>query len=112
MLSQGNVWIAAQLAANSLAARAASSDSAGVTRKKVGDLEIEYSAGLQDAETYRGLSKRFARMAAAGISPYAGGQTKSDKDNDRSDTDLVEPYFSRGMFDNPATITPTASLSS
>ena len=105
----GNVWIAAQLAANSLAARAASSDSDGVSRKKVGDLEIEYSGGLQDAQTYRDLAKKFGRMAAAGISPYAGGQSGSDKANDRTDTDLVKPWFTRGMWDNPAAITGSLS---
>lgn len=105
----GNIFIAAQLAANSLAARAASSDSAGVSRKKVGDLEIEYSAGLQDAQTYRDLAKKFGRMAAAGISPYAGGLTNSDKQANRSDTDLVKPYFRRGQFDNPGVLSESLS---
>ena len=95
-----NIWIAAQLAANTLAARAASSDSAGVKSKAVGALKIEYSAGLQDAETYRSLSKKFGRMAAAQIAPFSGGQSISGKVAEEQDTDRVQPAFARGLMDN------------
>lgn len=104
-LTQGTFYIAAQLAANSLAAKAAAAASDGVTRKKVGDLEIEVEAGgLQDAQTYQMMAKKFGRMAARQISPYAGGITHSDKDNDRQDSDVVEPSFYRGLMDNPASV--------
>ena len=108
----GNLWIAAQLAANTLAARAASSDSAGVKSKAVGDLKIEYSAGMQDAETYRALGKKFGRMAAANVAPYAGGLSASGKRAVESDTDRVTPAFARRLFDSAqaqdATRTPSS----
>ena len=111
MLAQsGNQYIAAQLAANSLAARAASSDSAGVTEKRVGDLVIKYSAGLQDAETYQALSKRFGRMAASQIAPYAGGISQSDKLDVERETDRVRPAFRRGLMDNKEAVDLATNL--
>jgi hypothetical protein len=108
-LTQGNIWIASQLAANSLAARAASSEGGGVTSKSVGDLSIQLSGGLQDAQTYAALSKKFGRMAAAQITPYAGGQSRDDKAAVEADTDRVRPLFKRGEFRNPAAITGVSS---
>ena len=97
----GNVWIAAQLAANSLAAKftGVASD---VKSKKVGDLEIEYSDAYAAAEGYKLLASKFGRMAASQISPYAGGISRSDKAATEADTDRVDPMFARDMFSNPA----------
>ena len=104
-----SIWIAAQLAANALAARAASSDSAGVTKREVGDLKITYSGGLEDAGTYRALASKFGRMAAAGVSPYAGGISVSDKSSVEDDTDRIKPMFKRGLFDSNQTLDPASA---
>ena len=97
----GSLYIAAQLAANSLAAKF-SSVAQGIKRKEVGDLKIEYSDAVGAADDYAELAKKFGRMAAANIVPYAGGISRSDKDVDAVDTDLVQPSFRRGIMDNPA----------
>lgn len=110
-LTQGSFYIACQLAANSLAAKFASI-AEGVKRKEVGDLKIEYSDAKGAADDYSELSKKFQRMAAAQISPYAGGITHSGKTTDRLDTDLVQPSFRRGLMDNPAVLAFTGRGSS
>lgn len=103
-----NIWVAAQLAANSLAAKftGVASD---VKSKKVGDLSIEYSDAASAAEGYKKLAEKFGRMAASEIAPYAGGQTESDKDTDRDDTDMVKPFFTRDLLSNPAVMAFTAA---
>ena len=102
----GNVWIAAQLAANSLAAKftGVASD---VSKKSVGDLTIEYSDATNAAVGYKLLAQKFGRMAAAQISPYAGGISRSDKAAVEADTDRVEPMFARDLFSNPAVMALT-----
>ncbi len=101
MLTQGPTYVAAQLACNSLSAKF-QGVAADVKRKKVGDLEIEYVDATDAAQGYKQLSQKFGRMAAAQVSPYAGGISRSDKQVDELDTDRVSPYFARGLFDNPA----------
>ncbi len=105
-----SVWIAAALAANSLAAKfmAVSSDTSEVT---VGDLTIKRSDAASAAKGYRELSRLFGRRAAAGIAPYAGGQSISGKRTEEADTDRVEPMFARGLFSNPAVLGFTGQLS-
>lgn len=41
------------------------------------------------------------------VSIFMGGQTESDKDTRRSDTDLVQPFFERRGMDNPEVIDET-----
>jgi len=97
----GNVWIASQLAANSLAAKFAgiASDS---MEKTVGDLTIKRSDASSAADGYRELSRKFGRMAAANIAPFSGGLSAAGKTANAADTDIPGPSFERTLFDNPA----------
>ena len=106
-----SVWIAAQLAANSLAAKFTSVAS-DIKSKKVGDLTITYSDASDAATGYTKLAAKFGRMAAAQISPYAGGISRSDKSDVQADTDRVVPSFARGLMDNPAVIAFTGRSTS
>jgi len=97
-----NVWIAAQLAANSLSALFAGPSGVGedFTEKKVGDLVLKRSEARGIAQEFRSLSVKFGRMSAAGISPYSGGISRSDKQTVEQDTDRVVPAFTKRLFDN------------
>ena len=110
-LTQGSFYIAAKLAANSLAAKF-TGVAQDIKTKKVGDLEITYSDANNAASGYKMLASEFGRMAAAGVSPYAGGISRSDKASVQADTDRVDPAFSRGIFDNPAVLAFTGRSSS
>ena len=99
-----NRYVAAQLAANSLAATFAGSASAvsgsGYTEKQVGDLRLKKADLTQMAASYRQLSQKFGLMAAAGITPTAGGITASNGST-------LAPFFFRRMLDNPSAVNPT-----
>lgn len=98
-------YSAAALAANALAGlfagAAASASGSGYVEKTVGDLKIKKSDAVQIAAGYRAMAHEFGIRAAAGISPYAGGISASDKDAVESDTDRVRPSFLRGLYENP-----------
>lgn len=100
-----NHYVAAQLAANSLAAKftgaAASGTGDGYLEKTVGDLKIKKADATQAAAQYRALAAEFGRRAAAGVSPYAGGISASDKASIASDSDRVPLPFTPGQFENP-----------
>ena len=100
-----NQYVQAQLAANSLAAlfagQAASASGSGFIEKKVGDLMIKKADASQAAQWYRSLGQKFGRMAAAGLTPYAGGLSIDEKQDVEDDTDRVRPAFLRNLFDNP-----------
>ena len=111
-----NNYVAASLAASSLSAlftgAAASGTGAnGYLRKKVGDLELEKADAQSYAASYKTLSGQMRKMSALGITPYAGGQTASDKDTDRQDSDMIQPAFRRGGYDNPGAVNPGSSTS-
>src|SRR3990167_7292414 len=93
--SASNTYISAQLAANSLAALFAGPSGAGEDwiERKVGDLTIKRSEATGIAAEFRALGQKFGRMAAAGITPFAGGITISGKDEVEADTDRVRPAF-------------------
>jgi hypothetical protein len=101
----GNIYVAAQLAANSLAAlfmgSAASAGASGYVEKQVGDLRLKKADANQMAQSYRQLAQKFSRMAASKVAPYAGGITISDKRLDEDDSDRVKPFFTRRLLDNP-----------
>ena len=88
--TNSNLWLAASEAAMAEAGAAGS----GITRKKVGDLEIEYSAG-----EWTSRSKTFRRRGIAKVSPYAGGISVADKASVESDSDRDRPEFYRGIHD-------------
>ncbi len=98
-----NIYIAAQLASNSLAALFGSGDNS-VSRKKVGDLEIESGEKAAVAEHYRALAQKYGRMAAAQIVPSAGGISASEKAAAEADSDRVPPFFKRNAFDASPTL--------
>ncbi len=67
--------------------------------KEVGDLQIQYS---QRQKHYQDLAKGLSADAAiTNATPYAGGQSISDKQIDEDDVDNVKPAFQKGQFDYP-----------
>lgn len=100
----GNSFVAAQLAANSLAAlfmgSAASASGSGYTEKSVGDLRLKKADAVQVAQQYKALAQKFSRMASANIVPSAGGITRSSKRSAEQDSDRVSPFFTRNLLDN------------
>src|SRR3990167_6006770 len=109
-----NNLIAAQHAAISLAAVFAGPSGAGEdwVERKVGDLTIKRSEATGIAAEFRALSKEYARKAAAGITPFAGGISMSDKSDVEADTDRVRPAFTRKLFDSPYVIDAAGGTSS
>lgn len=101
-----NHYVAAQLAANSLAALFAGPSGVGEDwiERKVGDLTVKRSEATGLAAEFRQLGKKLGRMAAAGVTPYAGGLSIDEKSDVEDDTDRVRPAFSRGLFDNPLAV--------
>ena len=112
-----NQYVAASLAANSLAAlfmgaAASGTGSNGYLRKRVGDLEMEKADATKTAESYRLLSKQLSKGSAGTISPSAGGISRSDKAAAKGNPDRVEPAFARGQFDSPRAKAPEAGSTS
>lgn len=93
--SSQNEYQAAALACDALAARYR----AYPTQESVGQL------GLTWGERGDGFSAQAATLRTrgllAGVAPYVGGQSVSDKQVDEEDTDNVVPGFRRGMDNNP-----------
>src|SRR6187431_236594 len=91
LAQNSNVYVAAQLAANSLAALFAGPGGANSdwVERKVGDLTIKRSETAGIASEFRQLSQKMGRMAAASVSPYAGGLSVADKMAVAADTDRV-----------------------
>lgn len=112
----GNIYVAAQLAANSLAAlftgSASSATGSGYVEKTVGDLRLRKADATQMAQSYRLLAAKFGRMAASKIVPSAGGITISGKRTAEADSDRVSPYFQRGLLDNPEATSLTTNTHS
>lgn len=112
----GGIYIAAQLAANSLAAlfmgSASASGGSGFVEKQVGDLRLKKADAMSMARSYRELAAKFGRMAASKKAPYAGGLTKSDKQAVEDDSDRTVPFFTRDLMDNPSATQPFSSTGS
>jgi hypothetical protein len=68
--------------------------------KQVGDLRISYS---QLSKQFAALADRIGRSPAAvsPSSPWSGGTYRDEKDGNATDTDIVQPFFSRNMEANP-----------
>lgn len=106
--SSNNLYLAAQLACQSLATHFASTWS----EKKVGDLMLKRN---DIAAGYKAMAREFATQALATISPSAGGISRSDKRSMELDTDRVLPAFRRRMMDNyyaldPASMSPGSTV--
>ena len=93
--TEGNKYLAAAVVAESMGARNASK-----VDRRVGSLSI---SGSQGAGNYFTLARRLRFEAAMRSAPYAGGISESDKADVEADTDRVQPSFSVGQFDDPAT---------
>lgn len=91
---KGNVYAAAVVGAESLAARFSR-----LCDEEVGDVKAKLS---QRARAYRELATKLRQQQAitSGI-PYAGGISVSDKSSNVGDSDIVQPIFTRHMNDNP-----------
>lgn len=85
---------AAAICAESLAGRYAS-----LVDKKIGDLSISYSQRAKQWAELAGKLRSSARSAL--FAPWAGGLSEGDKAARRADTDLVQPAFTRTLFENP-----------
>lgn len=84
-------------------ARAIAASFADSVTKKAGDVSINAS----DKYTHymalaADLDRRAAVNSLGATSVFAGGISKSDKDTYESDTDRVEPFFTRELMDNPS----------
>lgn len=76
--------------------------------KEVGHLKLQAS---QKYKQYLALAVRLRRRAVvASVVPYAGGQTESDKDVNRDNTDIVPPFFTRETGEIPGTGLPGPSV--
>lgn len=112
-----NRFISAQIAANALAAKftgaAASASGDGYLEKSVGDLKIKKADAIGAAREYRSMASMYGRNAAAGIAPFSGGLSISDKATVGADADRARPAFVSRLFDNDgATDFATGSASS
>lgn len=77
--------------------------------KSIGDLSISYG---DKAKNYRGLLGDLRRRATLQLcTPYAGGISVADKEIDEADSDVVQPFFKRGMHDDTGTDTDSATES-
>lgn len=95
--NSANIWYAAAEAADMLAGQVAGSGS----RRKVGDLEIDYGG---TASEWRLTAQRWRMRGARGMKPFAGGITRSDKDTEKADSGRAAPAFSVGMHDHAGSI--------
>jgi len=87
-------WIDLKTAA-SVAAETIAAKFSREADKSIGDLKISMS---ERAKAYRDLSVTLRASANKLLTAYAGGISKSDKDNLNEDTDKVMPSFSKGLF--------------
>ena len=81
IVEEMNVYTAAASCCDSLVARAG-----GVSSRRVGDVSVSYDAGF-----YKELGARLRKRGEVYMTVYAGGISVSDKETDRTDTDVVQP---------------------
>ncbi len=100
MLNNTNhLFLAAALAAETLAGQNAGTGSRNISEKRVGDLAIRYGGGGAVSD-YKALAKLYRLQAARKATPYAGGISEADKDAQDADTDRVRPAAEIGMHDH------------
>lgn len=68
-----------------------------------GQLKTNYS---QRSKIYVARAADFEARGLAGVLPYAGGISASDKQSVAEDTDRVAPDFNRGQFDDLLPVGP------
>ena len=98
----GSFRAAAAGAADALAAKCARL----ATQKSMGQASLMWDRFNQLIKLARTLREAVGRSAV----PFAGGMSRSLRDTNDQDTDLVQPRFRTGMLDNPP-VTDGASSS-
>jgi len=68
--------------------------------QSVGDLKVDMFQKATNAREQAALLKQQALREGNTPTPYAGGISVSDKEIDEDDSDIVQPYFSRGQWTN------------
>tara|TARA_A100001037_G_scaffold98297_1_gene89736 strand:+ start:4379 stop:4855 length:477 start_codon:yes stop_codon:yes gene_type:complete len=68
--------------------------------QSVGDLKVDMFQKATNAREQAALLKQQALREGNTPTPYAGGISVSDKEIDEENSDIVQPYFSRGQFTN------------
>ena len=68
--------------------------------QSVGDLKVDMYQKATNAREQAKLLYAQASREGNTPTPYAGGISVSDKEIDEENSDIVQPYFSRGQFTN------------
>ena len=68
--------------------------------QSVGDLKVDMFQKATNAREQAALLKQQALREGNTPVPYAGGISVSDKQIDQENSDIVQPYFSRGQWTN------------
>ena len=68
--------------------------------QSVGDLKVDMYQKATNAREQAKLLYAQASREGTTPTPYAGGISVSDKEIDEDNSDIVQPYFSRGQFTN------------
>lgn len=68
------------------------------TSKQVGDLQIDW---LKRSSDFAARADELEADIASSARPYAGGIYVADSEAMAADGTLVQPFFRRGMHDNP-----------
>jgi len=89
--TESNIYMAAAMCADALASRFR-----GTSRKKVGDLELHYSAKMWDD-----IAAKLRARGAVDMIPTAGGILIADRDAIWADTSLLRPSFYSGLGQDP-----------
>lgn len=86
-------------------ARAFAAKAARLVDRRVGDLSINYSQRSKAWLSLAATLEAQAELASVG-SPYVGGVSVADIERVNANTDRVNPPFSNGQFDHPASESP------
>jgi len=68
--------------------------------KSIDGLSVSFS---QQAENYRKRAIALRAQASAAVAPWAAGLSEAEWETYEEDTDLIQPSFKKGMYDNPVT---------
>ena len=68
--------------------------------QSVGDLKVDMFQKATNDREQAALLKQQALREGNTPTPYAGGISVSDKEIDEDNSDIVQPYFSRGQWTN------------
>ena len=100
LAAKPNVYLAASLCAGTIAGQ----NTGVATKKQVGDLALWYDSKATD---YRTLAKELRVQAGMKVTPFSGGISVDDKDNQRDDADWDRPFAEIGMHDDAETDSDT-----